>query len=100
MPFSWVRVPSNTSKKLRDCAGNDHTKARMKDCIAEVAGNAGGRADKVLFEGSGKFAHVHIEWEDIGQKRKIVLDLEAVEVVDLYEAEDIDALIAEQYSGS
>ena len=100
MPFSWVRVPSNTSRKLRECAGDDHRKARFKECIEEVTGNAGGRADKVLFEGSGKFAHVHIEWDDMAQKRRIVLDLEAVEVVDLYEAEDIDALIAEQYSGS
>jgi len=33
-------------------------------------------------------------------KRAILLDLEAVEVVDLYEAEEIDSLITERYSES
>jgi hypothetical protein len=100
MPFSWVRVPSNTSHKIRECAGDDHTKVRFKAAVEEVVANDGGGVDKILFEGSGKYAHVHISWDTIEQKRNIVLDLEATEVVDLYEAEEIDELIAERQSGS
>ena len=49
---------------------------------------------------NGKFAHARINWVDCEQKRKIILDLEAVEVIDLYEADDIDRFIAERYSES
>jgi hypothetical protein len=100
MPFSWVRVPSNTSRKLRDCAGDDHSKVHIKRCIEDLTTKAGGRAEEVWFEGSGKFAHAHIYWETNEQKRNIILDLEAVEVVDLFEPEEIDELTAERYSAS
>lgn len=102
MPFSWVRIPSNTSKKIHDCLGDDRSKVHVKHCIEVVTAESGEGAcvDQISFEASGKFAHARIGWVDCEQKRRIILDLEAVEVIDLYEPEEIDELIAERYSES
>jgi hypothetical protein len=100
MPYSWVRIPSNTSQKILDCLQEDHRKVHVKHCIEQVTEGAGGCADQISFEASGKFAHARVEWADVDVKRAILLDLEAVEVVDLYEAEEIDSLITERYSES
>jgi hypothetical protein len=98
MPFSWVKIPSNTSRKIRECAGDDRSKARLKECVVEIVESDGGTAEAIYFEVSGRFAHAHIHWDTQEQKRNILFDLEAAETVDLYEAEEIDDLIAQRYS--
>jgi len=98
MPFSWVLIPSNTSRKIRARAGDDRTKVRFKELVEEIAENAGGSAREIYFELSGKFAHAHIYWDEPEQKQRIVFDLEAEEVVDLYSAGEIDAFDAAPYS--
>jgi hypothetical protein len=98
MPFSWVKVSSHTSRKLRDCIGDDASRMHASHCIDVITGKAGGRADQTWFELNGKYARVLIEWSTPDEKARIVLDLEAEEVIDLYSPEEIDLLAAERYS--
>jgi hypothetical protein len=98
MPFSWVKVSGHTSRKLRDCIGDDHSRVHARQCIATLVEKAGGRSDQVWFELNGKYARVMIEWPTPEEKAKIILDLEAEDVVDVFGPEEIDALAAERYS--
>ena len=98
MPFSWVKVSGHTSQKLRDCLGDDHSRVHTKHCIEALAKKAGGSADQVWFELNGKYSRVLIEWETPEEKAKIVLDLEAEDVVDVFGPEEIDALASERYA--
>jgi hypothetical protein len=99
MPFSWVRVPTGTSRKIRECAGENPTKAKFESCVRDiVAGDQGAVDGEIRFEPNGKFAHVHIQWDTPDQKRRIVFDLAADTVVDLYSAEEIDDMSVEPYS--
>jgi hypothetical protein len=97
MPFSWVKISTHTSRKLRDCIGDDRSRVHVKRCIETVAGKAGGRASESWFELNGKYARVLIEWQTAEEKTNIVIDLEAEEVVDVYAPEEIDRLSAERY---
>ena len=98
MPFSWVKVSSHTSHKLRDCIGDDHSRVHAKHCIETLTVTAGGRADQVWFELNGKYARVLIEWATPEEKAKIVIDLEAEDIVDVYAPEEIDELAADRSS--
>ncbi len=98
MPFSWVKVSSHTSHKLRDCIGDDGSRVHAKHCIETLTRKAGGRADQTWFELNGKYARVLIEWSTPEEKAKIVIDLEAEDVIDVYGPEEIDELAAERYS--
>jgi hypothetical protein len=100
MPFSWVRVSSHTSQKIRECTGDNHSKAKFEECVRQIVGDDGGGVESIWFEPNGRYAHAHIYWETSEQKRNIIFDLEAEDVVDLYSAEEIDALTAERYSAS
>src|SRR6266436_1104093 len=100
MPFSWVRISSHTSQKIRECAGDDHSKVRFAECVQEIATSDGGSVEQLWFEPNGKFAHAHIYWETYEQKQNIIFDLEAEDVVDLYSPEEIDDMNAERYSAS
>jgi hypothetical protein len=98
MPFSWVKVSTHTSHKLRDCVGDDGRRVHVKHCIETLTEKAGGTANETWFELNGKYARVLIEWATPDEKAKIVLDLEAEDVIDLYAPEEIDELAAERYS--
>jgi hypothetical protein len=99
MPFSWVKAPTGTSRKIRECAGDHPTKAKFESCARDIVAGDGGSVDgEIRFEPNGKFAHIHIEWDTPEQKRKIIFDLDAVEVVDLYSAEEIDDMTVEAYT--
>jgi hypothetical protein len=98
MPFSWVKMSVNTSPKLRDCIGDDHSRVHAKRCIESLTDRVGARADQVWFELNGKYAHAVIEWPDHEAKAKLIIDLEAVQIIDLYGPEEIDELRAERYS--
>jgi hypothetical protein len=97
MPFSWVKVSTHTSHKLRDCVGDDRKRVHVKECIEKITGESG-KAHSTWFELNGKYARVLIEWATPDDKAKIVLDLEAEDVIDLYPPEEIDELAAERYS--
>ena len=42
MPFSWVKMPSNTSRKIRECMGDNKSKAKFKECVEEIVASDGG----------------------------------------------------------
>jgi hypothetical protein len=90
MPFSWMRVSSGTSRRIKDCMGSDHSKARFEKCVGDIVEQEGGRVEGVWFELNGKFAHVHVYWETQEQKANIVFDLEADQVTDLLSVEEAD----------
>ena len=94
MPFSWVRVSTHTSRKLRDCIGKDPTRVRAKQCIESLVASRGATAVLVLFEKNGKFARVVLEYPDEA-KAAVLFDLEADQVLDLVPADELDELIAE-----
>jgi hypothetical protein len=99
MPFSWVKAPTGTSRKIRECAGDHPTKAKFESCARDVVAGDGGSADgEIRFEPNGRFAHIHIQWDTPEQKRKIIFDLDAVETVDLYSAAEIDDMTVEAYT--
>ena len=98
MPFSWFKISVNTSRKLRDCIGDDHSRVHATRCIETLADRAGARADQVWFELNGKYAHALVEWSTYDVKAKIAIDLEAEQIIDLYAPEEIDQLRAERYS--
>jgi hypothetical protein len=99
MPFSWVKAPTGTSRKIRECAGDHPTKAKFESCARDIVAGDGGSVDgEIRFEPNGKFAHIHIEWDTPEQKRKIIFDLDAVETVDLYSAAEIDDMTVEAYT--
>lgn len=99
MPFSWVKAPTGTSRKIRECAGDNPTKAKFESCARDIVAGDGGSVDgEIRFEPNGKFAHIHIEWDTPEQKRRIIFDLDAVETVDLYSAAEIDDMTVEAYT--
>jgi hypothetical protein len=99
MPFSWVKAPTGTSRKIRECAGDHPTKAKFESGARDIVAGDGGSVDgEIRFEPNGKFAHIHIEWDTPEQKRKIIFDLDAVETVDLYSAAEIDDMTVEAYT--
>ena len=99
MPFSWVKAPTGTSRKIRECAGDHPTKAKFESCARDIVAGDGGSVDgEIRFEPNGKYAHIHIEWDTPEQKRKIIFDLDAVETVDLYSAAEIDDMTVEAYT--
>jgi hypothetical protein len=98
MPFSWVRAPSHTSRKIRECMGSNQSKVKFEECVRNIVASDGGSVDQIWFEPNGQFAHIHISWDTPEQKRSIVFDLGAEDIVDLHSAEEIDNLEAEPFS--
>ena len=92
MPFSWVRLSSHTSRKIRECMGDSMLKVRFEECVGQIVADAGGTLEQLWFEQNGKFAHGHIRWETPEQKAHIVYDLEADQVIDLVSPQEIDEL--------
>ena len=97
MPHSWLRIPANTGRKVRDCMGSDHSKGKFKECASQVVADDGGTLEDLWFEGNGRWAHAYVEYATEAQRRKIVLDLEAEQSTELYSADEIDKLIVESY---
>jgi hypothetical protein len=100
MPFSWVRVPTHTSRKIRECTAGNETKTKFEECVVDIVAGDGGSVvgDQIWFEPNGRFAHVYISWDTPDQKRKIVLDLDAADVVDLYSSAEMEQKDAEAYT--
>jgi hypothetical protein len=98
MPFSWVRLSSHTSRKIRECMGDSRSNVRFEECVGTIVADAGGRLEQLWLEQNGKFAHAHIRWETPDQKARIVYDLEADQVIDLVSPAEIDELADPRYS--
>jgi hypothetical protein len=92
MPFSWVRVSSATSKRIRECTGDSDSRTTFDDCVRKIVEAEGGGVEAVWFEQNGKFARVHFFWETHEQKARILFDLEAEDVIDLITPRQADEL--------
>lgn len=93
MPHSWLKIPANTSDKLRDCMGEDKTKGKFKQCLNDIVEADGGHVEKVEFDLTGKYAYAIVHWDTWDQKAAIVFDTGPVEVVDMAEAEQLDEFL-------
>ena len=93
MPFSWMRVQNAISPKVRACMGGDLSKRKFADCVSKVVADHGGRVESLWSEANGRFARVHVEWNNHDDKAKIVFDLEATDVIDVFTALEVDTYI-------
>jgi hypothetical protein len=100
MPHSWLRISTETSRRLRKCLDGKPSKSKVnfRDCLNEVVvDDNGGRVDALLFEQNGKYARALVYWNDAHQKRDIVFDTEAEDLGDIGDfltAEQVDELAA------
>ena len=96
MPWSWVRVSTGTSPRLKGCMdnANDHSARKAEECIREIVGSRNGDVDWVRFEANGRRARVRFRWNTLDEKNAIVFDLEGWDVHDddLLSAEEMDEL--------
>jgi uncharacterized protein YkuJ len=99
LPFSWLRIPSNTSNKLRHCIDGDASKVKFESCLRRIVKDAGGDVEQVRFEANGKWAHAHVSYDDADQLRNIVFDTGADTQVELLTAEEIDSLQNDRFVG-
>jgi hypothetical protein len=90
MPFSWVKVPSNSSYKIRKCVGDDHSKRHFAACVRSIVEQEGGTVESLWFELNGRLAHVNFYYETEEQRANLIFDLEGEDVVDLVTPEEID----------
>jgi aminoglycoside phosphotransferase family enzyme len=98
MPHSWIRLSTQTSRKIDRCKGTN--KADFETCLRQVISEVGDvTVERVLFEQNGKYAHVLIEWEDPVKKAHVIYDTEAFGVIDLLDAQGMDDLAAERDAG-
>ncbi len=99
MPFSWVRVSSTTSAKIRQCTDGDPSKRKFEECVRSIVAGDGGRVESLWFEQNGRYARVRFYWETHEQKTQILFDLEGEDVVDLLTADQVDKLIGGESAG-
>ena len=96
MPYSWVRVQNAISPKVRACMGADLSKRKFADCVGKVIEDDGGRLESIWFEQNGRFARVHVEWNTRDEIAKIVFDLEATDVIDMFTPLEVDTYIEDR----
>ena len=96
MGWSWVRVSTGTSQKLRDCmegkASAVEWAAEFENCVGTIVGGSGGENVIVRFEPNGRWARVGFDWNDAQVKNAVVYDLEGREVLDLLSARELDGV--------
>lgn len=90
MPHSWIKIPTNTSDKLRRCMGDDKSKGRAKQCLYQIIEADGGKIERFDFDLTGKYAYVTFFWRSPEVKLAVVVDTAPVEIVDLADAEALD----------
>lgn len=93
MPWSWARVSTGTSPKLRNCMGDETSAGAAERCIRTIVTDRGGEDVDVKFELNGEWALLYFRWEDPLVKHGIVRDLHARDVIDVIAADDMDTLI-------
>jgi hypothetical protein len=99
MPFSWVRVSSKTSPKVNLCMGSDSSRQRFEACVRKIVEDDKGRVKALLFEQNGRYARVWIDCDTEQIKARILIDLEAEEVIDLLTTAELDVLESQQSAG-
>jgi hypothetical protein len=92
MPWSWVRVSTRTSPKLRDCTGSDDSAARVRQCVTDIVEAAGAEFGRLDFESNGRWARLRFRWDDHVTKRNVMYDLQADNLVDLIDDDERDDL--------
>jgi hypothetical protein len=97
MPFSWLRVSSQPSRKIKECMGSDHSKGRFHACATDIISASGGELRDAWFEGNGRWAHLHVYTDTQQQMQRIILDLEAEQAVELFSVDDMEMMIAERF---
>jgi hypothetical protein len=93
MPHSWVKIPTGSSDKLRNCMDGDTSKGRFKQCLHDIVEADGGHVERVDFDLTGTYAYAIIDWSTFDQKVAIVFDTGPVEVVDLTDSDTLDDLL-------
>jgi hypothetical protein len=94
MPWSWIRVPLNTSEKLVRHLDGDRSASKFEASMRTIAEHAGADDVQVGFEPNGLYAMVHFTWRDPDVKFAVIYDLEGEHVMDLLRAEDLERLAA------
>ena len=92
MPWSWVRVSTKTSPKLRNCVGSDKSAGKARECVTEIVRDAGGEVGLLDFEVNGKWARLRFRWDNVEVKRNVIYDLQADHVVDIIPDDERDEL--------
>ena len=92
MGWSWVRVSTGSSPKLRDCTDGDPSASKFEECVETIVAEAGGQVRVVKFEPNGKWARVGFSWVDPRAKYTVIYDLEGREVLDLLDADELDGI--------
>jgi hypothetical protein len=105
MPFSWVRIPCDTSPKIQACTGTNLSKQKFADCVKSIVEkDHRGRVESLWVEKKAPYARVCIEWYAEKDKQPIFDDLDASEVIDVLTPEEFDleseAAGSEQSAGS
>lgn len=92
MGWSWVRVSTGTSSKLRECIAGDPSATTFEECVRSIVEAGGGDVDDLIvkFELDGRRARVGFAWEDPRVKHAVVYDLGGREVLDFLSAREIE----------
>jgi hypothetical protein len=93
MPWSWVRVSTGTSPKLKRCIGTDTSSGKARDCVTDIVTGAGGEVGELHFEANGKWARLRFKWANVHIKRDVIYDLQAEDVIDVLEDDERDELL-------
>ena len=92
MGWSWVRVSTGTSPKLRECIGEDPSATRFEECVREIVAANGGDVEIVKFDLDGRLARVGFAWEVPRVKNAVVYDLGGRQDHDFLDADELDGL--------
>jgi hypothetical protein len=92
MAWSWVRVKTGTSPKLRDCMGGDTSAGKVEGCVRKIVADRHGEVAEVRFEPNGRWARVLFSWESPSDRLAIIFDLQAEDVQDLLSSDEMEEL--------
>ncbi|HEX7069853.1 MAG TPA: hypothetical protein VF190_03560 [Rhodothermales bacterium] len=94
--MSWVKVQTTSSRRMRQCMGDDTSRQQFEKCLHAIVQSNGGTVDGTWYEPSTKVAHVHVTWTTVDQRKAIMYDLESLGDGDMLTGEEVDTLIEER----
>jgi hypothetical protein len=94
--MSWVKVRTASSKRMRECMGDDTSRQQFESCLHSIVESNGGTVEGTWYEPSTKVAHVHVTWTTIEQRKAIMYDLESQGDGDMLTGDEVDALVEER----
>ena len=92
MGWSWVRVSTGTSPKLRECIADDPSATRFEECVRSIVEAGGGDVEIVKFDLDGRRARVGFAWEDERVRNDVVYDLAGHQVLDFLDADELERI--------